>query len=208
MPLGPSLPTEAASGASYLPEPEDDPAAAQQSSAPSSPFTANRALLRDLTLPTVPNLDIPPSPPGSPAPALTKKLDNFLELKKKGIHFNGKLASSAAVQNPALMDKLMGFVEMGREEGGDSLREQYATTLGKDVWDPTGQETFPPWAFRGPLKQSQDRVRRDREAERAGGKRSGIEFVSSVSGAGGTPGSAGTPETGGLSRGSKRKAGA
>ncbi|KAM0276115.1 hypothetical protein ACHAQH_007089 [Verticillium albo-atrum] len=195
VPLGPSLPE---ADGPYLPEPSpSDPSA--PGPAPSSPYTASRALLRDLTLPQTPNLDIPPSPPGSPPPALTAKAQQFLDLKGKGLHFNAKLTSSAALRNPALMDKLLAFVEL------DDPRAQYVTTLPAGAWDPTGAAEgggFPDWAFRGPLRLSQERVKKEREAERAGGKRAGVEFVAA---GGGTPGSG--SEAGGL-RGSKRKAGA
>ncbi|PNH43216.1 hypothetical protein VD0003_g9655 [Verticillium dahliae] len=220
VPLGPSLPD--ADAPSYLPEPSHSPSSpsAPQHSAtarPASPYTASRALLRDLTLPPTPNLDIPPSPPGSPPPALTAKTQQFLDLKSKGVHFNAKLTASAALRNPALMDKLLGFVGLGHD---DDPRAQYATTLSAGVWDPAGAAAggdgdgdgdggrggrgFPDWAFRGPLRLSQERVRKEREAERSAGKRTGVDFVAASSG-GGTPGSG--SEAGGL-RGSKRKAGA
>jgi hypothetical protein len=133
---------------------------------PSSPYSANRAVLRDLTLPPVPNVDIPPSPPGSPPPATTKRFEKFLELKKKGTHFNSKLAMSSALKNPSLTDKLMDFVELDEQS-------QFSTTLSPELWDPAG---FPEWAFRGPLKKSQDATRKEREAEKAGGSRSAVEF--------------------------------
>ncbi|KAM0332281.1 hypothetical protein ACHAQA_002557 [Verticillium albo-atrum] len=195
VPLGPSLPE---ADNPYLPEPDvSGPSGA--SPAPSSPYTASRALLRDLTLPPTPNLDIPPSPPGSPPPALTAKAQQFLDLKKRGLHFNAKLTTSAALRNPALMDKLLAFVELDAD-----ARAQYDTTLPPDAWDPSaaaGAGGFPDWAFRGPLRLSQERVRKEREAEKTGGKRTAVEFVAG----GGTPGSG--SDTGGL-RGSKRKAGA
>ncbi|RNJ52452.1 hypothetical protein D7B24_003661 [Verticillium nonalfalfae] len=215
VPLGPSLPD--ADAPSYLPEPSHPPSSpsAPQHAAtarPVSPHTASRALLRDLTLPPTPNLDIPPSPPGSPPPALTAKTQQFLDLKSKGVHFNAKLTASAALRNPALMDKLLGFVGLGHD---DDPRAQYATTLSAGAWDPAGAAAdgdgdggqgrgFPDWAFRGPLRLSQERVRKEREAERSAGKRTGVDFVAASSG-GGTPGSG--SEAGGL-RGSKRKAGA
>lgn len=161
--------------------------------APPSPYSANRALLRDLTLPSVPNLDIPPSPPGSPPPGANKKVEQFLELKKKGIHFNTKLDQSTALKNPSLMDKLMGFVEI---EG----RDQYATTLSADLWDPTA---FPDTAFREALKRSREKISKEREAERTGGTRTSVDFVpSSTTSTGGSSSSAK-----GFSRGEKRKGG-
>jgi hypothetical protein len=160
-----------------------------------SPPKSPRTLLRDLTLPTVPNLDIPSSPPGSPPPhleALTAKFTHLLKLKRdKGVHFNARLASSDALRNPALMDKLLGFAGVETEpEGG---REQYATVLGADdaengqgeggargIWDPAA---FPGWAFRGELRRAQERATRERE--RARGER--VEFVKPVE-RGATPG--------------------
>ncbi|ROT37344.1 hypothetical protein SODALDRAFT_351650 [Sodiomyces alkalinus F11] len=199
-PLGPSLPP---GNVPYLPEPEEE--LPSRPDAPSSPYSANRALLRHLTLPTYPDLDIPPSPPGSPPPGLNEKFDKFLHLKKKDVHFNSKLANSSALRNPSLMDKLMDFVELGSEEGsgGDvNFRRQYVTTLSPDVWDPTGP-AFPDWAFRGPLKKNQEKIRQERMAEKTGGKRSGIDFVPPVTA---SSGSGRISEVGGLSRGSKRKA--
>jgi hypothetical protein len=147
-------------------------------------------------LPAVPNLDIPPSPPGSPPPTTSKKFEQFLDLKKKGTHFNSKLAASTALKNPSLMDKLMDFVELDDQD-------QYATTLSTELWNPAG---FPEWAFRASLKKSQDKIRREREAEKekekAAGTRTALDFVPASS-ASGTP----TGSLSGTTRGEKRKAG-
>ncbi|CAJ2501135.1 Uu.00g039880.m01.CDS01 [Anthostomella pinea] len=147
---------------------DDDDAAAATApgQVPSgSPYSANRALLRDLTLPTLPNMDIPPSPPGSPPPETSKKFEHFLELKKQGVHFNSRIAQpqQPAMRNPALMDKLLGFV-------GLDQRDQYATTLPVDVFDPAG---FSRWAYKEQLKQSQVEVAQ----ARARGKGAPVEFV-------------------------------
>lgn len=205
--LGPSLPT----GDEAIRMQTDADAAAfldslDPSSRPQSPYTANRALLRDLTLPPVPNLDVPPSPPGTPPPslgALTAKFETFLELKrKKGTHFNARLAQSTAMRNPSLMDKLLDFVGLedpvaasdgkkGRpgasSKGGapalaqtNAVADQYVTVLPLDIWDPTA---LPEWAFRGELRKAQEKVQKDREAERASGQRDAIEFVPSSSAA-------------------------
>ncbi|KAF6805211.1 HCNGP-like protein [Colletotrichum sojae] len=199
VPLGPSLPPVDA-------QPLQGPSAQESSpndQAPSSPYTASRALLRDLTLPPVPNFDIPPSPPGSPPPALSTKFTQFLDLKKKGVHFNAKLAQSTALRNPSLTDKLMGFVDLDGRAG-------YTTTLPTDLWDPTSEASLPEWASRAALRQSQERVR----AERAGLRKTGgpIDFVpasdvaSPLSEAVGG-GAAASSEQGGISRAGKRKAG-
>ena len=140
----------------------------------------------------MPNFDIPPSPPGSPPPGASKKLEQFLELKKKGVHFNSKLENSNALRNPSLMDRLMGFMDIDE-------KSQYETTISADLWDP---KAFPDSAFRGRLKHSQDRIAKEREAEKAGGNRSAVEFAPSTTTVGGS-----TSSTGGIARSEKRKGG-
>lgn len=125
-------------------------------------------MTRDLTLPTIPNLDIPPSPTGSPPPGIDEKFSHFLELKKQGVHFNEKLARSSALKNPSLLKKLMDFAGIDEDE-------QYTTTLSEDLWDPTG---FPPWAYKEELAKSQQEISKQKEQERARIQRESIEFVS------------------------------
>jgi hypothetical protein len=144
-----------------------DDAVVEPDRAPQSPYSANRSLIHDLTLPSVPDFDIPPSPPGSPLQAIDKKFSQFLDLKKKGVHFNQKLESSAALKNPNLMDKLMRFVEL---DGAS----QYETTLSKDLWNPAA---FPEWAYRENLRKSREQIVKEREAHNASGARKGVEFV-------------------------------
>ncbi|KAL7628571.1 hypothetical protein AAE478_000086 [Parahypoxylon ruwenzoriense] len=131
---------------------------------PGSPYTATRSLLRDLTLPPLPNTSIPPSPPGSPPPATSAKFSRFLELKKGGTHFNTRVAQSPALRNPALMDKLLAFVELA------SPADQYRTTLGPDLWDPAA---FPRYAYKEQLRQAQV----EGEKTRARSKGAPVEFV-------------------------------
>lgn len=156
-------------------------------SAPSSPYTAQRATVRSLTLPTDPNLDIPPSPPGSPAPGADQKFAHFLELKKQGVHFNAKLASSSALKNPSLLPKLMDFAGMKE-------RKQYATTLPMDLWNPAG---FPDWAYKEELAKDQQIVSKRKQEQKAKASRESIDFVaannSGQSSRGGTPGLASAP---------------
>ena len=150
-------------------------------STPQSPYSANRALLRDLTLPTVLNLDIPASPPGSPPPGIEQKFAHFLELKRQGVHFNEKLSRSSALKNPTLLKKLIDFA--GLEEN-----QQYATTLPKEIWYPNG---FPATAFKEELANSQQDILKKREEEQAKMLRENIDFVSASasrqSSRGGTP---------------------
>ncbi|XDG06862.1 hypothetical protein ABKA04_006477 [Annulohypoxylon sp. FPYF3050] len=134
---------------------------------PGSPYTSTRALLRDLTLPPIPNTDIPPSPPGSPPPATSAKFERFLELKKQGVHFNSKVAQNPSLRNPALAEKLLAFVDLG------GAADQYQTTLPPEIWDPTA---FPRYAYKEQLKQSQAEV----EKARMRGKGGPIEFVAAA----------------------------
>jgi len=164
--------------------PEND-----ETMAPQSPYSANRALLRDLTLPTIPNYDIPPSPPGSPIESTNSKFKHFLELKKQGVHFNEKLAKSSALKNPSLMQKLMNFADI--DEAG-----QYATTLAKDLWDPNG---FPEYAYKEELAHSQQKIRKKREDEKAKGQRESIDFVPAAAPSGEPSSRSGTPGGGGRS---------
>ncbi|KZF24647.1 HCNGP-domain-containing protein [Xylona heveae TC161] len=136
-------------------------------SRPQSPYSANRSLLRDLTLPTVPNLDIPPSPPGSPPPRTTAKFAHFLQLKREGVHFNDKLSKSSALKNPSLLQKLRSFA-------GIDDQTQYATTLPSDIWDP---QAFPEWAYKEELAKSQQEVLKRKEEEKAKMQREAIDFV-------------------------------
>ncbi|CAG8960840.1 hypothetical protein HYFRA_00002377 [Hymenoscyphus fraxineus] len=159
--LGPTIPASDADMEGLL---EDDQ---EVQGVPQSPYSANRALLRDLTLPTIPNYDIPASPPGSPVASTNKKFKHFLELKKKGVHFNEKLAKSSALKNPALMQKLMDFAEI--DEAG-----QYSTTLANDCWDPNG---FPNYAFKEELGKSQKAILKRKEDEKARGQREAVDFV-------------------------------
>ncbi|KAI1828570.1 HCNGP-like protein-domain-containing protein [Xylaria intraflava] len=144
---------------------EEDVTGTEATLPPGSPYTATRALLRDLTLPTVPDTDIPPSPPGSPSAVTSKKFENFLELKKKGVHFNSRLADTPSMKNPALADKLMAFAELDH-------RDQYRTTLSTDLWD---ADAFPRSAYKEQLRQSQSDIGQARA--RAPG--APVNFVSS-----------------------------
>ncbi|CAG8898409.1 unnamed protein product [Penicillium egyptiacum] len=134
----------------------------------SSPFSASRSLIQDLTLPPVPNLDIPPSPPGSPNPAANAKFEHFLSLKKQGVHFNSKLASSSSLKNPSLLKKMM-------EHAGIDEQSQYDTSLPADLWDPSD---LPKWGFKEELLRTQQDFRKQSEAKKVSGQRSSVDFVS------------------------------
>ncbi|EMD62165.1 hypothetical protein COCSADRAFT_147653 [Bipolaris sorokiniana ND90Pr] len=137
---------------------------------PGSPFTTTRALIQNLTLPTVPNFDIPPSPPGSPPQKATKKFAQFLELKKKNQHFNHRLESSSVLRDPGHSQKLLDFAGITEEES-------YASTLSDDVAIPT---SFPPWAYMEELKASQKQLAKAKEQEKSKAPRKALDFVSAT----------------------------
>lgn len=114
-------------------------------------------------------------------PGANEKFAHFLELKNQGVHFNDKLAKSSALKNPSLLRKLMDFVAIAEQD-------QYASTLPKDLWDPTD---LPPWAYKEELSKAQQGVLKRREEERARKQRETIDFVpessSATSSRGGTP---------------------
>ncbi|KAI9818178.1 MAG: hypothetical protein M1827_000803 [Pycnora praestabilis] len=147
-----------------------------------SPYTSTRSMIRDHTLPPIPNLDIPPSPPGSPSASTDAKFAHFLQLKKQGIHFNEKLARSSALKNPSLLQKLMDFA-------GIDEKAQYASTLPQGIWDPNA---FPAWAYKEELAKSQQEVLKWKEEEKAKVLRDALDFVPATKSGdfsrGGTPG--------------------
>ncbi|KAF9886189.1 hypothetical protein FE257_011912 [Aspergillus nanangensis] len=134
-----------------------------------SPFSTSRTLIQDLTLPPIPNLDIPPSPPGSPNPATNAKFAHFLSLKAQNVHFNEKLASSASLRNPSLLQKLM-------EHSGIDDQAQYATSLPRDVWDVS---KLPAWGFKEELLKAQKEFHKIEQ--KASGQRDTIHFVGAMS---------------------------
>ncbi|KAJ5760088.1 hypothetical protein N7520_007244 [Penicillium odoratum] len=122
-----------------------------------SPFSLSRALIQDLTL-----------PPDPPDPAANAKFEHFLSLKKQGVHFNAKLASSSSLKNPSLLIKMM-------EHAGIDEQAQYDTSLPIELWNTSN---LPPWAFKEELLRVQKEARQRLEDKKASGQRSSIEFVS------------------------------
>lgn len=116
---------------------------------PGSPYTSNRLTIQNLTLPTVPNWDIPPSPPGSPPQKATKKFTQFLDLKKKGQHFNSRLETSSVLRDPNHLQKLNSFA-------GINDSDQYSSVLP----DTTGVPSiWPVWAYGDELNATQKRMK-------------------------------------------------
>ncbi|KAF1953983.1 hypothetical protein CC80DRAFT_494222 [Byssothecium circinans] len=116
---------------------------------PGSPYTSNRMAIQNLTLPTIPNWDIPPSPPGSPPQKATKKFTQFLQLKKKGQHFNSRLETSSVLRDPNHLRKLQNFA-------GIDDNDQYASTLSEGLGVPA---VWPEWAYGDELNASQKKLK-------------------------------------------------
>ena len=172
---GPSLGPSAGDAQDFaLPEADDDDDAPLR-----SPYSASAALRRELTMPSVPNFEIPPSPEASAPEATEKKFAHFLKLKTQGVHFHDRLLSSSAFHNPSLMEELMEFA-------GISETDQYATTLPKFAADPTG---YPKWAYKDELAKAQEKERKRREQDALGKPREFVAAVAQgeVSSAGTTP---------------------
>lgn len=131
-----------------------------------------RAFIHDLTLPPVPKLDIPPSPPGSPNPEANAKFNHFLSLKNQGIHFNEKLAGSTSLKNPSLLSKLKDHAKIN-DQG------QYSTSLPYEIWDAT---TLPGWGFKEELLKARQEIYHKKEEKKGIEQRDSIEFVASTPG--------------------------
>lgn len=139
-------------------------------SAPGSPYTSARLQIRNLTMPPVPNFDIPPSPPGSPPLDSTAKFQNFLKLKRDGVHFNKRLQQSSALRNPQLLQNLM-------EYAGISNEDQYASSLPEHLAVPT---KYPSWAYADELVKEHRKIAEKSERE-SRGKRPKLDFVGGTS---------------------------
>lgn len=162
--------------------------------APFSPHTFERQRLRELTMPTVPNFDIPDSPPPPPTnseeaaalAATTKKFEKFLELKKQGTHFNERLQNSASMRNPSLLPKLMDFA-------GISQEDSYASSLPEEVGVAV---KWPEECYIESLVRRNERREKKRTAER-----NKVDFVPAAKSAGSS--ATGTPASGGEQRKSR-----
>ncbi|KAK1919722.1 hypothetical protein P3342_002015 [Pyrenophora teres f. teres] len=155
-----------AQGPAVSPPPAED--GPPNDAAPGSPYTTTRALIQNLTLPTVPNFDIPPSPPGSPPQRATKKFAQFLDLKKKGQHFNQRLEGSSVLRDPGHLRKLLDFAGVSEEDA-------YASTLAEGVAIPPA---FPEWAYVEELKASQKDLAKAKDQAKSKAPRDAVEFVS------------------------------
>ncbi|KAF9730574.1 hypothetical protein PMIN06_006557 [Paraphaeosphaeria minitans] len=171
VPTPTALPEGPSQGPSAIPQTGyDEPT---EDASPGSRYTSNRLMIQNLTLPTVPNLNIPPSPPGSPPRRSTEKFTRFLELKKKGQHFNQRLENSSVVRDPNHSKKLMDFASITDED-------RYASTLPQGLGVPV---SWPDWAYGEALNASQKiMITKAKESERSRVPRGSVDFVPAKSG--------------------------
>jgi hypothetical protein len=181
-----------------------------ENASPGSPYTSSRLMIQNMTLPTVPNLNIPPSPPGSPPRRSTQKFAQFLELKKKGQHFNQRLENSSVVRDPNHSSKLMDFASVCSDKTDTSAllanlsqiteEDQYASTLPEGLGVPV---TWPDWAYGDALNASQKKITKAKESERSRMPRGSVDFVPARSG---TSSGTGTPSGKGLRQSAAERA--
>jgi HCNGP-like protein len=145
--------------------------------ASASETISERDTIRHLTQASVPMTSIPSSPPGSPDPVANTRFARFMKLKAEGVHFNQDLATKPSFLNPGLLAIMMGRAGIDEED-------QYNSSLPIHLWDP---RTFPPWAYKEELLQSQQDIRDKDDAQKkassAVGKRT-IDFAPSESNSG------------------------
>lgn len=103
---------------------------------------------------------------------LNEKFEHFLKLKKESHHFNKRLDSLASVKNPSVMKNLLEFAGV-HDDSLSELRSVYETSLSADIlkfYD------MPNFAFKSNMRVAKDKMRKEMDAEKAGGKR-GREFA-------------------------------
>lgn len=124
-------------------------------------------------MPTVPDFDIPSSPPpfepnseaAAALAATTKKFDRFLELKRQGVHFNARLDTLPAMRNPGFLGNLMKSVA-GMEATG---KESYVSALPAEV---AVRTEWPEECYVEKLMWQSERREKKRMSERTA-----VEFV-------------------------------
>lgn len=168
--LGPALePHPSSAGTSSLPETKNTPRnESRRLSADDgslSPYSWAMNKRRELTMPPVPNFDIPPPPQETAPAAIEAKFKHFLQLKSKGLHFNNDLDTKHEFKDPAYMEKRLKFA-------GVEPQNEYECTLSKDCYD----TDWPEDAYYDKMKEKQVAEAARRREARKGQSR---EFVRS-----------------------------
>src|SRR5271170_3356377 len=92
-----------------------------------------KTLIRQATMPILPpdleDFGIPPSPPGTPDPTVSQKLQNFRQLRDQGVYFNDRLGGNRGFRNPKLLEKLRGYA---------GIEDEYGSHLPTSIWNPHG----------------------------------------------------------------------
>lgn len=187
LPAGPSIPDGPAPGPAAGPD-LAEPDISAPDEPPLSPYTFTRQRLRELTMPPIPNFDIPDSPPppernseeAAALAATTKQFERFLELKRQGVHFNARLQDSTSLRNPSLLPKLMAFAGISEEDA-------YRSSLPEGLAVPV---RWPEDCYGEELVRQNERYEKKRLAERER-----VDFVPAVQKDGGSTN--GTPGGGG-----------
>lgn len=176
--------------------------------ATSWPFSDERTAVRQLTMPRVPDFDIPRSPHAGESVTtaetlveLNRKFATFLGLKeKKNTHFHARLVQSDAIKSPALMDKLMAFagllpngpLEANSDEESGSSKVKRANLNSADTAMASAQymttlpsklwdaSAYPSEAYRRSLRILQEKAAKQR-ARTPGNY---VEFVPAAEGVG------------------------
>lgn len=129
-------------------------------------------MLRHLTQPSHPVTSFPPEPEGQADAQVTAKIKNFLELKKKGIHFNENLADKNSFNNPNLFATLL-------DRLGVPPEAQYSSSLPSEVFC---VDMFPSWAYKEELLRSQQQIDAQNSASKKSQSTAGrrtIQFTTS-----------------------------
>lgn len=112
-----------------------------------------------------------PDPSILPDATLEAKLRHFHVLRSQGIHFNATLQSNKSFRNPAILSKLVDFVDVD-EKLSNFPPEVWRSShgLGRDAWAES-------------IAERQKALAEERQKLQERGKRSNIDFASSSSSA-------------------------
>ncbi|CAD7971750.1 unnamed protein product [Amoebophrya sp. A25] len=73
------------------------------------------------------HVELPPTPPGSPDPGLTARMERFMDLKARGKHLNDAIEASVDYQNPYILEKVIKLFDI----------DEYCTNFPPEQFDPS-----------------------------------------------------------------------